>query len=76
MKLKTVEIIVEEKPWDIDKDRIPANKLVGVKVNYGEIHMGEMVRATRGRWNRERKLWELRSSQVIALDLESRILME
>ncbi len=45
MKLKTVEIIVEEEPWDIDRDRIPANKLVGVKVKYGEIHTGKMVRA-------------------------------
>lgn len=36
--MKTVERIVKEKPWDLDKDRIPANKIVGVKAHYGEIH--------------------------------------
>jgi len=76
MKLKTVEIIVEEEPWDLDKDRIPVNKLVGVKVHYGEIQPGRMVRAAGGRWNRERKLWELPYRQAIALGLDDRIVRE
>lgn len=76
IKLKTVELIVAEEPWDINKDRIPANKLVGVKVKYGEIETGRIVRAAGGRWNRKKKLWEISYQQVIALGLDDRIVME
>jgi hypothetical protein len=75
-KLKTVELIVEEETWNLDKDRIPANKLVGVKVEFGEIQTGRLVRSAGGRWNRKKKLWELSYQQVIALGLDDRIVME
>jgi len=75
MKLKTVELIVEENPWDLNKDRIPANKLVGVKVRNGEIQTGRLVRSAGGKWNRARKLWELPYREAIALGLEKRIVM-
>jgi len=74
--LKTVELIISEEPWDLNKDRIPANKLVGVKVKYGEIQTGKIVRAAGGRWNRKKKLWELPYCQVIALGLNNRMVMK
>ena len=75
-KLKTIELIVEEEPWDLNKARIPANKLVGVKVEYGEVQTGRLVKAAGGRWNRQRKLWELPFREAMALGLENRIVIE
>ena len=75
MKIKTVELIVEEKPWNPDKHIVPANKKVGIKVLYGEINIGKLVKAAGGYWNRKRKIWELPYKEAIALGLEERIVL-
>jgi len=38
IKCKTAEIIIEQGPWEMDKKRIPMNKIVNVRVNYGETY--------------------------------------
>jgi len=48
-KIKTVELVVENEPWEINKNRIPANKLIGLKVKYGEVHIGKLIRAAGGK---------------------------
>ncbi len=73
-KLKTVEIIVEEKPWSWDKKRIPGNKIVGIRVAYGEVELGRMIRAAGGKWDRKKKQWELPYRDAINLGLEERII--
>jgi len=75
MKIKAVELIVEEKPWNPDKNILPANKKVGIKVLYGEINIGKLVKAAGGYWNRKRKIWELPYKEAIALGLEERIVL-
>ena len=72
-KLKTIELIVENEPWQVNARRIPANKLVGVEIHYGEIHLARVVRQAGGRWNREKKLWELPYQQATSLGFEDRI---
>ena len=74
VKLKTVEIIVEKKPWHKDVRRIPKNKIVNVQVDYGEIQIGRIIRSAGGRWNREKKVWELPYGAAIALGLDKRII--
>jgi len=72
-KIKTVELVVEEEPWDIDHNRIPANKLIWLSVKYGEVHVGKLIRAAGGRWDSNKKLWELPYKDAVALGLENRI---
>ena len=72
-KLKTVELIVEENPWILDERRVPPNKIVGVKVAYGEVALGRTIRAAGGRWNRKKRLWELPYKEAKNLGLEDRI---
>jgi len=72
-KLKTIEIIVENKPWVKNDQKVPFNKIVGIKVKYGEVHIGRMVRSVGGKWNRKEKIWELPFGQVQALGLTNRI---
>ena len=72
-KFITAEIIVDENMWEPDPKRIPANKLIDIKVDYGEVHIGKLVREAGGRWNRTKKVWELAYKNVIDLGLENRI---
>ncbi len=50
------------------------NKIVNIRVDYGEIEIGKKVREAGGKWNRAKKVWELLFSDVAALNLESRII--
>lgn len=75
-KFKTIELIVDEAPWSAEHKRIPKNKIVGVRVEYGEITLGRIVRAAGGRWNRRKKVWELPYGDVKALGLTHRIVSD
>jgi len=73
MKVKTVELIVEEKPYQFKCRKIPHNKQVKIKVKYGEKQLGVLVRNAGGTWNKKEKVWELPYSQVKALGLAHRM---
>jgi hypothetical protein len=75
-KIKTVEVIVEEQQWIKNKTRIPANRMVSLRIDYGEIEKGRLVRAAGGKWNRGSKVWELPYREAVVLGLEDRIQWE
>ena len=70
-RYKTVELIVDEAPWEPKK--IKGDELVGVRVEYGEKDLGIRVKQAGGVWDGLRKVWRLRYSQVVALGLEERV---
>ncbi len=70
---KTIELIVEEGPWDRDITRVPANKIVGIRIDYEEFHLRKSVRSVGGEWNPLTKLWELSYRDAVNLGLEDRI---
>jgi len=72
-KIKTVELLVEEQPWEINEQRIPANKIVKLKIEYDEINLRRLVRSAGGKWNQTSKRWELPYREVVALGLIERI---
>ena len=72
LKTKTVEVIVEKKRWK-PKNKRPPNKIVSLRIEYGEKHLGILVKAAGGRWNKQKKLWEIPYKEVQALGLENRI---
>lgn len=72
-KMITVELEEETQPWKRNTENIPKNKIVRIRVNYGEIEIGRKVRTFGGTWNSEAKLWELKYEAVQALDLTDRI---
>jgi len=73
-KIKTVELVVENEPWEMDLNRIPANKLIRLRVNFGEVKIGKLIRAAGGKWHHEKKYWQLPYREVIALGLDDRII--
>ena len=72
-RFKTVEIIVAEREWEPPAPRLTADTIVGVRVGFAEGDMRERVKKAGGKWDRRRKVWELRYDQVVALKLEARI---
>lgn len=71
--MKTAEIIIEEGPLDTSNPRIPANKLFYIKIDFDEMHLRRVVKAAGGRWNPDKKLWELPYKSVRELGLEKRV---
>jgi len=58
-RITTIEIIVDEKNWNMNQKRIPKNKIVGLKVEYGEVQVARLIKAAGGKWNKSKKVWEL-----------------
>lgn len=75
-RLKTVELIEEELPWDppMPKNRDP-DELVLVRLQWDELDLRAAVKSAGGRWQQDRKLWQLRYAAVYGLALESRIVV-
>jgi hypothetical protein len=71
-RLKTVELIVEEVDWQ-PATRLKAETVVGVRVRWGEAELASRVRRAGGKWNREKRLWELRYDRAVQLELQDRI---
>jgi hypothetical protein len=72
-RLKTVELIVEEVPWEPRSSKVTEETIVGVRVAWGERELYSRVKGAGGVWNKERRVWELRYGQVVALGMEARI---
>ncbi len=56
--------------------RLAAEAMVGVRIDCAEETRREQVQRMGGKWNRSRKVWELRYEYVVALMLETRIVEE
>jgi hypothetical protein len=73
MRLKTVELIEEELPWDpITRGRSPGD-MVLLRLAYHEDKLRESVKAAGGMWLSERKLWQLSYRLAMAMGLGDRI---
>lgn len=75
-RYKTVELIVEESPYSPIQPKLNPETIVGVRISIGEGDLQWKVKQAGGKWNRERRLWEVRYDRVAALGLEDRIEME
>jgi len=71
-RYKTVELIVEDAPW-IPPVKMAADAMVGVRVAFQEVEMQRNVKRAGGKWNPQRRLWEMRYDQAVALGLKDRI---
>jgi len=75
-RFKTVELIEQIDDWKPDSTKIPWNKTMHLRVDYGESHIGRLIRSAGGNWNKIKKYWELPYREVISLGLENRIIDE
>ena len=74
--ITTVELVVDERRWEPDPQRIPPHKRLSLKVAYGEVEVGKAIKAAGGVWDAQRKVWKLAYKQVVALGLTDRIVAD
>lgn len=72
----TVELIVEEGPWQPTAPRLTAETIVGLHIDREEIELRQQIRAAGGTWNPSKRVWELRYDRVQTLGLKKRIVKE
>src|SRR5689334_10908476 len=69
-RFKTVELIIAEADWQPkarDKERV-----VGIEIAWGD-GLWRKVKAAGGKWNSDKKVWELAYGKVLELGLAARI---
>ena len=78
----TVELIEEESEWvnetsasRPERHRSPSQRLA-VRVGYWETELRDKVKAAGGIWRPRQKLWEMCYEDVVALNLESRVVSD
>ena len=71
VKVKTVELIVDERP--LTAPRFRSDELVPVHVGYDEMELRQQLRALNGRWDADRKLWYVRYGSIKGTLLEERL---
>jgi hypothetical protein len=71
VKLKTVEIIADEKP--VRLPRFKDGDVVPVSVAYGEMELHEQLRKLRARWEPQLKVWFVPYGSIRGTALEARI---
>ncbi|MFP5350071.1 MAG: hypothetical protein ACLGHO_09555 [Gammaproteobacteria bacterium] len=77
-RLTTVELIVDEAPFQprrpLDRELFPnGNRIVHVRVAYGESDLRQKVKEAGAQWDAEKKLWKMRLVKAVRLGLKDRI---
>jgi len=72
-RFKTVELIIEESPWQPPARPFEDDEIVAIRIELNEIHWRNRVKMAGGKWNPNRKLWEIPYGQVRKLGLTERI---
>lgn len=73
-RFKTVELIVEEEAWSVPKPSPKNEDLVHLALASSEGALRQQVKQRGGRWNPQRRLWEIRYDQMVALGVQDRII--
>ncbi|MDK9719259.1 MAG: hypothetical protein OEL57_15350 [Trichlorobacter sp.] len=74
IRLKTVEIIVEERQHT--PSRFKDGDIVSISVQFDEMELREQLRTLRARWDSQAKLWFVPYRLIRGTPLEERILVE
>ena len=75
-RLKTVELVVGERDWEPRRPPYADDQIVGVRIAFAEADVRQQAKQAGGKWNPDRKVWELRYRQAVALKLAARIVKE
>jgi hypothetical protein len=72
-RFKTVELIVAERDWEPPRPRLANDRIVALRVTFAEVAVRERVKQAGGKWDPDRKVWEMRYDHAVALGLAGRI---
>ena len=72
----SMELLVAERDWEPPRPPYADHQIVGVRIGFAEAAVREQAKQAGGKWNPDRKVWELRYRQAVALKLDTRIVKE
>lgn len=75
VRLKTVEIVVEERPWQ-PPFRFRDEDLAPLAVGFDETALREKLRKLRAKWDPEARVWLVPYGKIRGTELEARIPVE
>ncbi len=70
---KTVELLVEEVPWEVPTTQLRPESMIGLRVAIHEVNLQRQIKLAGGKWNPAQRVWELRYDQAVRLNLTDRI---
>ena len=70
--LKTVELIIEDTEWKRDREKIPKNKVMCLRVDINETKLQKRIRENGGKWDGKERVWRLPYKDVLELGLTDR----
>ncbi len=73
---KTIELIVESKPWTAPAPTFADTDLVPVYIGFSDIASREIAREAKGRWDPEQKLWLISYGRIKGTELEKHIILD
>ncbi len=76
MRHKTVELIVESKPWTAPVPSFADTDLVPVYIGFTDTVSREIAKAAKGRWDPEQRLWLIRYDKIKGTELEKHIILD
>jgi len=71
-RLETLELLVAERDWQLRR-RFADDQIVALRVDFADVAVRAQVKQAGGRWNPQRRIWQLRYDRVVALGLTGRI---
>ena len=72
-RLKTVELLVSERDWEPPRPHLPKDHIVALRVAFAELALRDRVKQAGAKWDPDRKVWQMRYDQALALGLAARI---
>lgn len=77
IRLKMVELIVEKKELPVSpQQNTAADRLVPVRISYGQRELGKMAKAMGGKWDSDVRLWYIPRSKIKGTELEKHIILD
>ena len=74
-RFKTVELIVESRPWTAPVPSFADTDLVPVHIGFSDTYSREIAKAAKGRWDPDQRLWLIRYGKIKGTALEKHILL-
>ncbi|MFQ6112627.1 MAG: hypothetical protein ACE5NG_00915 [bacterium] len=72
--LKTIELIIENKPWQPNSEKIPKNKIVNLRIGKEETKLRNRIKAVGGKWNSQKLVWQSPYKHALELQLTERMI--
>ncbi|MCI0693834.1 hypothetical protein L0337_17735 [candidate division KSB1 bacterium] len=68
-KLKTVELIVAETPWQLTVDEFPLSQIKRLWIPYDDLELQDCVKAAGGKWTPQEQIWKIAYGKILDLGL-------